>query len=312
MALFSMRVQIISRKTRTAVAAAAYRACDKLTGKDGTQHDYTRKGHLEHAEILAPTGAPAWMSDRQQLWQTVDQLEKHPSAQLAREIRIMLPREFTADQRIEVARDFIQKEFVDRGMVADIAWHNPKASDGRDNPHVHVMLTMRPIVDGAFGKKCEGTRATQKRTTEWNSDELYQSIRESWARTCNRVLSDAGSQQRIDHRSYQERGIEIIPQPYLGVAARMRELSSNMRGRINQWMAQRAKSKAWGFAQKALDARIARFEGKVNGAADAVDLVGRFVTWIDKKIDRAVGDPHRAAREIQHTNSRDQDLGFER
>ena len=38
-------------------------------------------------------------------------------------------------------------------MIADINIHNPKASDGLDQPHAHVTLTMRDIGPDGFGNK---------------------------------------------------------------------------------------------------------------------------------------------------------------
>lgn len=296
MALFSMRVQVISRKAgRSAVGSAAYRAGASLKDAHGNRFDYTAKGAIERTEIMAPEGAPAWVYDREILWQKAEAAEKRKDAQLAREIRIMLPREFTADQRIEVMRDFVQREFVGRGMVADVAWHNPKASDGQTNPHCHIMLTMRPLAGDGFGKKSVGTRKTQQRTTDWNSQQLYEGIRKAWEDTANAVLADNGSAARVDRRSYIERGISELPQPYLGVAARVKQYSARMHERVNQWVAQRATAKAWAMGQRVIDRQLGRLEGKVNRVAEAADLVGRFFAWMDTKIDRlAQGPPNLA------------------
>ena len=45
------------------------------------------------------------------------------AAQLGREVEFAIPREMTERQGIELARDFVQREFVDRGMVADLNVH---------------------------------------------------------------------------------------------------------------------------------------------------------------------------------------------
>jgi ATP-dependent exoDNAse (exonuclease V) alpha subunit len=62
----------------------------------------------------------------------------------------------TEAQSIELARDFVQSEFVDHGMVADLNVHWDIGEDGMPKPHAHVMLTMRAaIVDGdeiGFGR----------------------------------------------------------------------------------------------------------------------------------------------------------------
>lgn len=281
MALFSMRVQVISRKDgRSAVGAAAYRAGVSLSDAHGNSFDYTSKDHVELSRIMAPEGAPAWVFDRGTLWRTAEAAEKRKDAQLAREIRIMIPREFTPDQRINVVSAFIQREFVDRGMVADVSWHNPRASDGRDNPHVHIMLTMRPLDGDGFGKKSVGGRATQARTTDWNKRELYENIRKAWEDTANTVLADSGSEARIDRRSFLERGLSRLPQPYLGVAKRIRSLKDRMVDRYNQFIAHRAHSRTLAFAKQALDSYASRSAESFDTAAD---VYSRFMEWIDEK-----------------------------
>ncbi len=106
-----------------------------------------------HSEIMAPENAPDWMCDRDQLWNAVEAVEKRRDAQLAREIEVALPRELDRGERLELLRGFVQREFVDRGMIADVAVHEGKARDGQGQPHAHVMLTMRELTGEGFGKK---------------------------------------------------------------------------------------------------------------------------------------------------------------
>lgn len=291
MALFSMRVQVIGRKAgRSAVASAAYRAGACLTDGKGNTADYRGKEHVELARIMAPEDAPEWVYDRGELWRRVEAIEKRKDSQLCREIRIMLPREFTPEQRVNVVTEFVQRQFVERGMVADVAWHNPKASDGQSNPHVHVMLTMRALDGDGFAKKtvkAEG-RKKQVHANDWNTRELYEGIRKSWEDTANAVLADSGSAARIDRRSYVERGISQMPQPYLGVAQRMRILRDNMRNRYNQFIAYKASSRAWGFAKQALDAQMQKLDNRVEKVIRATDTMERFVQWVQDKTDALV------------------------
>lgn len=57
------------------------------------------------------------------------------------------------EENIALAREFVQRCLVDKGMVADFAVHAPDKEDGGiPNPHFHVMTTMRPInPDGTMG-----------------------------------------------------------------------------------------------------------------------------------------------------------------
>ena len=253
MAIYHCSIKIISRgKGKSAVAAAAYRAGEKLTNEfDGITHDYTRKGGVIHTEILLPENAPAEYADRSLLWNAVEKTEKAKNAQLAREIELALPAELTREQNISLARDYINRHFVAAGMCADICVHDT----GGGNPHAHVMLTMRPFTEdktwGAKQKKKyildEGGAKIydpKKRkykcksipATDWNEQTKAEEWRAAWAESCNRALEQNGHNQRIDHRSYERQGIEQIPTVHLGVAASAMEKRGirTERGNLNR------------------------------------------------------------------------------
>jgi hypothetical protein len=206
-----MRAQVISRSAgRSAIAAAAYRAGERLRDdRTGQMHDYSRKAYVEHREIMVPETAPSWMQDRAALWSGVEAAEKRKDAQLAREVHFALPRELDRVERVELIREFCQREFVARGMIADVAIHNPSGRDGGEQPHAHVMLTTRVLTGDGFGAK----------DREWNDKALYEGWREGWAEHANRALERVGSRERIDHRSFAERGIDREPEPKLGPKA---------------------------------------------------------------------------------------------
>ena len=235
-AIYHCSIKIISRgKGKSAVAAAAYRAGEKITNDfDGETHDYTRKGGVVHTEILLPGHAPAAFSDRAVLWNAVEKIEKAKNAQLAREIELALPRELTREQGISLVREYVKAQFVNAGMCADFAIHDT----GGGNPHAHVMLTMRPIEqDGTWGAKQkkeyildqQGEKIYDRKkrqykcksipTTDWNEQTKAEEWRAAWAEICNRALEQNGHAERIDHRSYERQGIDQIPTVHLGVAA---------------------------------------------------------------------------------------------
>lgn len=193
MAIYHLSAKVISRTGgRSSVAAAAYRSGGRLhDARHDLAHDYSRKGGVVHAEILAPDTAPEWMRDRDQLWNAVEAVEKRKDAQLAREIEVALPRELDRGARLKLLRGFVQRAFVDRGMIADIAVHEGKARDGQGQPHAHIMLTLRELTGEGFGKKAR----------DWNAPDLLLGWREAWARDANAALERAGRSERIDHRS---------------------------------------------------------------------------------------------------------------
>src|SRR3546814_4511898 len=98
-----------------------------------------------YSEILAPEGAPERLNDRATLWNEVEAGEKRKDAQLAREVEFSIPRELNQQQGIQLARDFVDKQFVERGMVADMNVHWDMGKDGQPKPHAHVMLSMREV-----------------------------------------------------------------------------------------------------------------------------------------------------------------------
>ena len=232
-------VSIIKRSVgRSAVAAAAYRSGTKLTNEwDGMTHDYTRKGGIVHAEIILPAHAPPEFADRSILWNSVEQIEKARDSQLAREIEAALPRELSGEQQLALVRAYVKDNFVDKGMCADFAIHDK----GTGNPHVHIMLTLRPLKEnGQWGAKCRkaydldengqripdgkgGWKNHREDTTDWNDKENVEIWRAAWAAYTNRALESAGRPERIDHRSYKRQGIDKIPSVHLGPAASQME-----------------------------------------------------------------------------------------
>jgi ATP-dependent exoDNAse (exonuclease V) alpha subunit len=208
MAIYHLTVKALGRtKNHKAVAAAAYRSGTKLEDERyASSHDYTRRKGVMYTEILAPDNAPEWATDRQRLWNEVEKAEKRKDAQVAREIEVALPRELSDEENRELVRDFVKDQVVSRGMIADCAIHEHHASDGENNPHAHILVTLRSVGPEGFGAK----------DREWNKTELVESWRENWAEYCNRALEAAGEEARIDHRTLEEQGIMREPTIHLG------------------------------------------------------------------------------------------------
>lgn len=299
MALFSMRVQVIQRSAgKSVVAAAAYRSGERLhDARQGVTHDYTRKGGVVRKELMVPQNAPAWAKklNRESLWNMADAKERRKDSQTAREIRIMIPRELDPASRIQVVRDFVQRSFVDRGMIADVCWHDKIASDGQSQPHAHVMLTMRPLVAEGFGNKSRHDMVpdpsgrthpdgravlVESNPDSWNSAAYYERCREDWERTANAALERAGSAERIDRRSYLERGIARLPEPALRLAYHLKELRGVMQERWGQFQYARFYR---AVEDRAKDA-FSRLEQ--TPAAEAARAFGRFHDWFDRQIER--------------------------
>lgn len=95
--------------------------------------------------------APPEFSDRSILWNSVEQIETSRNSQLAREVEAALPVELTREQQLALVCEYVKDNFVSAGMCADFAIHDK----GTGNPHVHILLTIRPLDDnGGWGAKC--------------------------------------------------------------------------------------------------------------------------------------------------------------
>ena len=169
MAIFHLSIKIVSRsKGKSAVAASAYRAGEKLTETEtGYVHDYTKKNGVIHTEVFLPANAPPEFSSREILWNEVQKIEKQADAQMAREIEVALPVELSREEQLELVRKYVRENFTDAGMCADVAIHE-KEVDGKtvihQNPHAHILLTTRAFKeDGSWAPKEKKTYALDEK-----------------------------------------------------------------------------------------------------------------------------------------------------
>ena len=211
MAIYHLHVKVIGRKAgSSAVASAAYRSASRLRDdRLARSHDFSNKRGVVHSEVMLPEDAPEQWRDRERLWNDVEAFEVRKDAQLAREVEFALPREMTQAQGIELARGFVQAEFVDSGMIADLNVHWDMAEDGTPKPHAHVMLTMRSVDEDGFGQKVR----------DWNATQMVERWRERWAELANERLAELDTDVRIDHRSLEAQGIALEPQTQIGAPA---------------------------------------------------------------------------------------------
>ena len=144
---FTPSLQTISRSAgRSAVAAAAYRACVKLIDQTtGLIHDYTKKkGHVETILIGA--------DDISELWNKAELAETRKNSTVARELMLPLPDQWTDNERRECVRDIAQHLRDTYGVAVSGSIHAPNKH--HRNNHVHMMFTTRTVDElGQFGKK---------------------------------------------------------------------------------------------------------------------------------------------------------------
>lgn len=209
MSLYHLSVKVISRGDgRSAVAAAAYRAGEKLTCDyyEKTQ-DYTKKIGVEFTNIYAPENTNPDLLDRQTLWNIVEKVERRKDAVLAREFEIAFPCELNVEQRKQLLDELCQKLVEKYGVVVDAAIHAPHVESGSDarNYHAHIMFTTRAINEhGEFSAK------KYRDFSRDNGTETVCDWREDFADLCNKHLELAGSDQRVDHRSYADQNKDYL------------------------------------------------------------------------------------------------------
>lgn len=271
MAIYHCSIKNIGRSSgKSAVAASAYRAGEKLIDKDtGLTHDYTHKAEVVYSEIILCKNAPIEYQDREKLWNAVEKVEKQSNARMAREWEVALPNELTLEQSKELVRGYAQS-LAGEGMCIDANIHWKEG-----NHHAHIMGTTRPIKDnGEWGQKekkaykldengqkipqidpktgkqkigARGRKMWLRETVEandWNKTEKIEEWRERWADHCNKALEKAQRQERIDHRSLKEQGVNREPTIHEGYAARQIEAHGGLSDRMEMNRQIKANNKA--------------------------------------------------------------------
>jgi len=253
-AIYHCSIRIIGRsKGRSAVAYAAYCSGTKLYDKEVRKtYNYTGQNSVVHSEINLPQNAPTIFAvDRNILWDAVERKETHSAAQLAREVEVALPCEFTRQEQIDTVREYIMKNFVHKGMCADWGIHDK----GDGNPYAHILLTLRgfkpngewasksktiyvldengekiPVIDPETGEqklRIRNGKGAEKlwqqktiSTSDWNDRSKVEEWRAAWARECNKRLDQ---QHQIDHRSYDRQEVDKASTIHEGHVARKME-----------------------------------------------------------------------------------------
>lgn len=309
MAIYHLRLKVHSRSLghapkpggptrRSAIAAAAYRSGERLYDNAQGRWFAYDKPDVVHTEIMAPgDDVPAWVFNRQMLWNAVERSEKRIDAQLCREVELTLPRELTLEAQVELVRGFVRDEFVARGMVADFAIHQPDAADGRPQPHVHCLLILRRL------DPTTPTGFSAKKAREWNdSPEIARLVdearkkfndtgleadkdalkaaealrpvniwRKAWMVHANRALELAGSEARIDHRTLEAQGIFRVPQISLGIARHIGKAYDYVRERVTRWVSIRKRADLFKEAEQLQQrdpAKLAEFVMRLSEMAE--------------------------------------------
>ena len=231
-----LEIRIVQRsKGSSAVAGAAYQAGEKLFSEyDQKMKNYLYKKEVVYTEVMLPTNAPPGYADRATLWNAAEEVEKQWNSQLARRFVVALPREMPLEMCPQMMQEYCNEHFVSKGMCCDFAIHDPDPPG--HNPHCHIMLTMRAIDEngkwmpksrkvydldenGERIKLPSGRWKSHKEdTVDWNEQYHAEEWRHGWEVIQNKYLELAGSAERVDMRSYERQGLDIIPTVHMGAA----------------------------------------------------------------------------------------------
>ena len=173
----------------------------------------------EDAVMVESGNMPTWAKENpRNFWKAADKFER-ANGRTYTELEISLPRELTQEQQIALVREYTKNVLGDRHAYT---WsiHNPTASDGQENPHVHLMFTER-VNDGIarseeqFFKRfnpANPDRGGAVKDRLFSHRSFVYSVREEWSITANHAMEKFGIDARIDHRSYKEQGVDLRSQ----------------------------------------------------------------------------------------------------
>ena len=295
---FNMKI-VKRSKGESAIAAAAYQSGEKLySERDSKTKHYSMKQGIVSTEVIIPSNAPEKYKDRNTLWNAVEKVEKQWNSQLARRFIIGIPKEIPENQYSELVHEYCMKEFVEKGMCCDIAIHEKYG--GERNPHAHILLTLRPMdkhgnwTDKShkvydldeFGERIKLSNGEYKShkvsTTGWDEQSNAEAWRHDWETIVNEYLERAGSDVRIDMRSYERQGKDQVPTVHMGPAVtnmERRGIQTDI-GNLNRDI-------------KAFNSRFSELRRKISG-------LKYWISHLTHKVDRLIEDIRSGREEVKY------------
>jgi hypothetical protein len=139
-----------------------------------------------------------------------------------------LPRDLDTNEQIALAREFVQELTKAEQLPYTMAIHAGRDADGHaHNPHAHLMVSERQHdgIDRAReqwfrrANAAHPERGGAPKSRSLHGREWVEQARARWAELTNASLNRAGSQERVDHRSYERQGVDREPGHHYGPAA---------------------------------------------------------------------------------------------
>lgn len=239
MAIYHFSAGFVSRSTgRSAVQSAAYITGTSLhESRRNITADYTKRSDdVVFSKTLAPQGAPSWMKSLE-IWDHLENVEDDyanahfksidakrkylESAQTAQTIVVALPKELELDDQKKLVIQFAQENFISRDLIVSLAIHHDE-----NNPHAHFMISRRAFVLPEKDSSVDGKKPSHIGLFSWKKDREIVTLssllklRKSWAQHTNDLLEERGFAARVDHRSFKDQGLLVVPTQKEGWYAR--------------------------------------------------------------------------------------------
>lgn len=223
----SFHLSIKNGKKGKAVSHSAYIAREGKYGRGEKGKDLQLQQH---------GNLPSWANDQPTVfWSGADKFERSNGTAYT-EYELALPAELSTAQNVELVGEFIGQ--VVGSKPYEFAIHTPEAALGKvSQPHAHIMVNNR-IPDelerprelhfrryNAAHPELGGCKKDSGGRHRGEMKELVASIRETWAQLQNQHLQKHGHADRVDHRSYRDRGMNRVPERHLG-HAKIKQMSA--------------------------------------------------------------------------------------
>ena len=122
-------------------------------------------------------------------------------------------------------------------LVAYIVFEGPE-EERNMNTLVEIINSMEVREDDESFKNAVDYMFNAVPTTDWGSPETLEYWRQTWAELCNAKFAEKGLDVRIDHRSYERQGVELLPTVHEGATVRAMEKKGirTEKGEFNRWI----------------------------------------------------------------------------
>jgi hypothetical protein len=160
---------------------------------------------------------PSWAEDdASEYWDAADLYER-ANGRLYVSADFALPRDLTLEDQVVLTHEFAQQLTADESLPYTLAIHAGRDSNGQEhNPHAHLMISERkndaiersPEQWFSRANPTDPAKGGAEKSRTFHGREWVENARREWAELTNKTLARLGREERVDHRSYERRGID--------------------------------------------------------------------------------------------------------